>query len=249
MPYQKIPFTSSDGVTDDDMNHIQTQYDEAMADSGAALNAHKNAATLDHPDGSVTTAKIANSAVTEAKIANNAVTSNKIASGAVTAGKIANGGVDSLNRIASSIRTSAGGKEANRLAVTDANGAVGLAKDAQAVGGVLASGIARIATGSYVGDGSTSDRLIQVGFAPLMVYVVGNSGADSAGLGLGMAGATHGVAKAASSIALQKQSHGDGQRAPVPTATGFIIRSHDTQANLNRNGTTYTWVAIGAVGA
>src|SRR5690606_30599717 len=101
--------------------------------------------------------------------------------------------------------TSPGGTEPERLAVTDANGAVGLAKDTQAVGGVLASGIARIATGSYVGNGSTSDRLIHVGFAPLMVYVVARSGHDHAGLGLGMAEATYGIGKLSSSDTLQKQ--------------------------------------------
>src|SRR5690606_20780334 len=95
MAYQKIPFTPDyGGVTADDMNHIQTQYDEAAAD----LNAHKTASPIDHPDGSV------------------------------TAGKLADGAVDTLNRIASGIRTTAGGTEANRLAVTDANGAVGVAK-------------------------------------------------------------------------------------------------------------------------
>lgn len=131
----------------------------------------------------------------------------------------------------------------------DEDGSVALARDTQAVGGVLASGIARIATGSYVGNGSTSDRLIQVGFAPLMVYVVGNSGSVSAGLGLGMAGATHGITKDLTSITLQKGSHGDGQWAPVPTENGFIVRSRDSGANLNDSGTPYVWVAIGAVGS
>src|SRR5690606_5574155 len=61
MAYQKIPFTPDyGGVTADDMNHIQTQYDEAAAD----LNAHKSANPIDHPNGSVTLAKLASSAMT-----------------------------------------------------------------------------------------------------------------------------------------------------------------------------------------
>lgn len=131
----------------------------------------------------------------------------------------------------------------------DEDGSVALARDTQAVGGAPASGIARIATGSYVGNGSTSDRLIHVGFAPLMVYVVGNSPVDLAGLGLGMAGATHGIAKPSNTFDLRKESHGNGWLVPVPTENGFIVRSEDGRANLNHNGVTYTWVAIGAVGS
>lgn len=95
-----------------------------------SLSSHKSASPIDHPDGSVTAAKIASGAVTTAKIASGAVTSDKLAAGAVTAGKLANGAVDTINRIASGIRTSPGGTEANRIAVTDENGAVGLARQA-----------------------------------------------------------------------------------------------------------------------
>lgn len=125
------------GISAERLNHMETQYDEAAAD----LNAHKSATPLDHPDGSVTAAKLASNAVTEAKIADGAVTANKIASGAVTAaklassavtaGKLADGAVDTLARIASGVRTSAGGTEPNRIAVTDGDGAVGLAHEAK----------------------------------------------------------------------------------------------------------------------
>jgi len=47
------------------------------------LSAHRNAATLDHPDGSVTAEKLANGAVTTPKIANQAVTAEKLAPGSV----------------------------------------------------------------------------------------------------------------------------------------------------------------------
>src|SRR5690606_34326234 len=65
----------------------------------SALGAHQQASPLDHPDGSV------------------------------TAAKIAEGAIDALAKIAATIRTTPGGTEPNRLAVTDANGAVGLALD------------------------------------------------------------------------------------------------------------------------
>ena len=55
-----------------------------------ALEEHKLAAVLDHPDSSVTTIKIKNDAVVTAKIKNEAVTTDKIDDYAVTADKIAN---------------------------------------------------------------------------------------------------------------------------------------------------------------
>lgn len=54
---------------------------------------HKAAAVLDHPDGSVTTAKIANSSITTEKIANDAVTKNKIEDEAVSTEKLGFGAV------------------------------------------------------------------------------------------------------------------------------------------------------------
>ena len=60
---------------------------------GTTLSAHRTAATLDHPDGSVTSAKLANNAVTTPKIADGAVTTAKLADGSVNAAKIADGTV------------------------------------------------------------------------------------------------------------------------------------------------------------
>jgi hypothetical protein len=54
---------------------------------------HKNASVLDHPDGSVTTAKLAAYSVTAEKLASNAVTNAKLAVNAVTTEKIANASV------------------------------------------------------------------------------------------------------------------------------------------------------------
>jgi len=61
---------------------------------GTTLSAHRTAATLDHPDGSVTSEKIADGAVTAVKLANGAVTPEKLAPGAA----VANIGYTPLNR-------------------------------------------------------------------------------------------------------------------------------------------------------
>ncbi len=53
------------------------------------FDAHKNASPIDHPDLSVTTAKIADGAITTAKLADGAVTTAKIADLAVTTAKLA----------------------------------------------------------------------------------------------------------------------------------------------------------------
>jgi hypothetical protein len=58
-----------------------------------ALNTHKNANPIDHPDSSVTTIKINDSAVTTAKINDSAVTTAKIADLNVTTAKINNSAV------------------------------------------------------------------------------------------------------------------------------------------------------------
>jgi hypothetical protein len=57
---------------------------------GTTLSAHRTAATLDHPDGSVTNVKLANGAVTTPKIADGAVTLPKLAAAAVSAGPTPN---------------------------------------------------------------------------------------------------------------------------------------------------------------
>jgi len=57
---------------------------------GTTLSAHRAAATLDHPDGCVTSAKLSNEAVTTPKIANGAVTIPKLASTAVSTGPTPN---------------------------------------------------------------------------------------------------------------------------------------------------------------
>ena len=58
-----------------------------------AIEAHKNAIVLDHPDGSITTAKINNKAITTDKIYEKAITTDKIADGAIGNVQIRNGSI------------------------------------------------------------------------------------------------------------------------------------------------------------
>jgi hypothetical protein len=93
------------GDVDAELNQLVTANNQRETD----LTTHKNAATLDHPDGSVKTAKIADSAVTTAKIANSNVTSDKIADANVTTAKIADANVTNVKLANSAV-------DANKLA-------------------------------------------------------------------------------------------------------------------------------------
>lgn len=87
----------------EELRHLGLTWDNlagAIADVytelGEADTAHKSAAVLDHPDGSVTTAKIKDKNVTTAKLAEGAVTNEKLSKEAVTTEKIANSAVTYL---------------------------------------------------------------------------------------------------------------------------------------------------------
>jgi len=62
---------------------------------GTTLSTHRSALVLDHPDGSVTSNKLASNSVTVAKIADNAVTGTKIADNSISRTKIVDGEVTS----------------------------------------------------------------------------------------------------------------------------------------------------------
>jgi hypothetical protein len=82
---------------------------------------------LDHPDGSVTSAKLANSAVTTSKISDGAVTTAKLADGSVTAAKIADGAVGTAELADGAVTTP---KIANNAVTTTkiADGAITIPK-------------------------------------------------------------------------------------------------------------------------
>lgn len=81
---------------DDEFNQLITQENNTVDDLSAInseASSHKTAATLDHPDGSVTNAKLASNAVTTAKIADANVTTAKILDANVTNAKLASNSV------------------------------------------------------------------------------------------------------------------------------------------------------------
>ncbi|MDQ7794159.1 MAG: hypothetical protein RDU89_07065 [bacterium] len=125
--------------------------------------------TADGPK--VGTTGLADGAVTEAKLGSGAVTSGKLGALAVIAGKIADGAVDTLARIASGIRTSAGGTEANRLAVTNSSGRVG---DSERLGGQLPSAYAPPHVEAKISAGEASNESVTwtTAFASTPIVVV-----------------------------------------------------------------------------
>jgi hypothetical protein len=86
VPFQQ--FLNNDANLNQRVSTLET------AQGGTTLSVHRTAPTLDHPDGSVTSEKIANEAITTVKLANGAVTPAKLASGAA----IANIGYTPVNK-------------------------------------------------------------------------------------------------------------------------------------------------------
>lgn len=81
-----------DGAVQAIVTTVNENYDAAVT-INTGLSSHKNAAVLDHPDQSVTTAKIKDANVTTSKLADEAATTAKIAASAVTTVKIADAAV------------------------------------------------------------------------------------------------------------------------------------------------------------
>lgn len=77
----------------------------AINDTNDMVTNHQTAAVLDHPNGSVTTAKLADASVTAAKIADSNVTTTKIADSNVTTAKIADGAVTEIKIANSAVTT------------------------------------------------------------------------------------------------------------------------------------------------
>lgn len=156
-----------------------------------------------------------------------------------------------LNGIDSAAKTSPGGTEANRLAVTNSQGAVGLAQsalNAQALGGVPASGYVRIATGVYTGN-DVDGRAFNLGFQPKLVrvyYLYHPSGSVT-----GLAYITEATPEmTAAGIYMRYRASGterttfssnSKERLEV-TATGFIVGSG---TSVNDSPLKYGYIAIG----
>lgn len=125
------------------------------------------------PDGSITTAKIANNAVTAAKIASLQVTTSKINTGAVTSAKLASGSVTS-DKIANEAVTAA--------AIED--GAVTFDKLDEDFG-VIINGTSTGATN--IASGASFTKLAEITLDPgiyLLYFWVNVSGASGSGVGV-----------------------------------------------------------------
>ena len=93
--YKEKISAAEEHITDNANPHSVTKeqvglgnVDNAKQATKEEFDEHKEAVTLDHPDGSVTAAKLADGSVITAKIADNAVTESKLGNGAVTAEKL-----------------------------------------------------------------------------------------------------------------------------------------------------------------
>lgn len=76
--------------TDNNFSNERIEQMELLEQSKEEFNVHKEAIELDHPDGSVTTSKIANDAISTEKVADGAILTEKIADKAVTEKKLEN---------------------------------------------------------------------------------------------------------------------------------------------------------------
>ncbi|WP_127531186.1 hypothetical protein [Paenibacillus kobensis] len=92
----KTNWQYNDVVKETDLNQIGQEINAAASSAVSAqqnLTTHNTAAVLDHPDGSVTTAKLAAKSVTQAKIGDKAVGQGQIGDKAVGSGQLGDGAV------------------------------------------------------------------------------------------------------------------------------------------------------------
>lgn len=139
---------------------------EALEQTAEVLEEHRTAEVLDHPDGSVTTAKLADSAVTEEKLTNGSVTDEKIGSRTVQnpeneVGTVTGTVTELFNAETEAIRT----QWSNTLKE--------LLKKANKSEGVLGDG-AFVLGGGAVGGGAVSGNGFAGGFVAKTVNASGN---------------------------------------------------------------------------
>ena len=79
-------------IVRDNFTAIQTDHNE-LSDR---VNTHKTAKVIDHPDKSVTSAKIADKAIHTSHMADYVITKDKISDGAVTTDKVANSSITTM---------------------------------------------------------------------------------------------------------------------------------------------------------
>lgn len=173
------------------INNLENTVNNNKTNGDKALANHRTAATLDHPDGSVVTSKLAQNAVVTSKIADESVTgtklapaavsTNRIADSAITTAKIADSNVTGSKIAASAIRTEhiadetiTGGKLAPGSVSTSRlpDGAITTPKIAER--NVTGSKIAfNTITGEHISDGSITTNKIANGAMDGRYYTKG----------------------------------------------------------------------------
>lgn len=111
---------------------------------------------------------------------------------------------------------------------------------------VQPNNFARVANGTYTGNGSTSLRTINVGFTPKLVICYGEGSREATAKGISIINSTHAIGKY-----WDTKTHNvgivstDGNASPRIINNGFQITHTSDYATLNISGMTYYWVAIG----
>jgi hypothetical protein len=101
---------------------------------------------------------------------------------------------------------------------------------------------ARIAMGSYTGDG-TSDRTINVGFTPRIVFLTCRTGPLYAISNLGSG--TYGVVMYYNTVTTHPWILTTNLFRPQPVTTGFTVSAGSEHGDLNAASAIYDYVAIG----
>jgi hypothetical protein len=184
---------------------------------------------------SILTATIQDGQVTTAKLADLNVTTAKIAAGAVTAAKMA---VDSIltATIADAQVTAAKVATANNdgLAAVPSIRTLGTGAQQAAAGNHTHAQMARIATGTYSGNGGSS-QTVAMGLAAAMVFIVEVTDGTHGVMAMLIAGNTMAAyTTGASPVIAPDNSVGI-------SGTNLVA---GLAANLNTTGKTYHWVAI-----
>ena len=251
--------------TPDDLRHV---FQAGSAIKASALNdlyehglfslqerQEQGFTTEDLADGSVTSAKIANSTIATVDLADNSVTAPKIAADAVGSAQIADNAVTSSELASDSVGTT----QIKDNAVTSANIAADAVGSAQiADGAVGASEIAANAVGSaQIADGAVGSSELaanSVGSAQIADSAVGSSeiaanAVGSAQIADSAVGASEIAANAVGSAQIADDAVGNSEIADDAVQNAQLADNSVAAANIAANAVGSAQIADGAVGS
>jgi hypothetical protein len=112
---------------------------------------------------------------------------------------------------------------------------------------MVESGVARIATGTYTGDGTTSHSITGLGFQPKYVRIWESKTSDNTQLNLGEV--TPEINSDVTDAIIQNNSSGEsyirGGRFISMDDDGFTVSDEGGDQHPNANGQDYNFMAIG----